>query len=132
MSSLARGAQAGGAAASAAPPPAHYLHELPAQDEERLGKLFATLDLDGNGRIDVHDLSKALHEAGVHERYAQVGYCIHHCLNVRGFCKVFHDIVVFFFKPVKVTRLPALEMDRKETNYKLDRIRFSRGEIIIQ
>lgn len=50
----------------------HYLHELPAQDEERLGKLFQKLDLDGNGRIDVHDLSRALNEVGVHERYAQV------------------------------------------------------------
>ena len=55
--------------------PAHYLHELPAQDEERLSKIFKQLDLDGNGRIDVHDLSKALHEVGVHERYAQVLAC---------------------------------------------------------
>ncbi|XP_014222694.1 calcium-binding mitochondrial carrier protein SCaMC-2 isoform X1 [Trichogramma pretiosum] len=70
-SNLARGAQAMMAGAQASPPPAHYIHELPAQDEERLGKLFRTLDLDGNGRIDVHDLSKALHAAGVHERYAQ-------------------------------------------------------------
>lgn len=52
--------------------PAHYLHELPAQDEERLSKIFKQLDLDGNGRIDVHDLSKALHEVGVHQRYAEV------------------------------------------------------------
>lgn len=74
--SLARGAQMAGAAVTGAPPPAHYLHELPAQDEERLGTLFKKLDLDGNGRIDVHDLSKALHEAGVHERYAQVGLAI--------------------------------------------------------
>ncbi|XP_043286050.1 calcium-binding mitochondrial carrier protein SCaMC-2 [Venturia canescens] len=51
--------------------PAHYLHELPAQDEERLSKIFQQLDLDGNGRIDVHDLSKALHEVGVHKRYAE-------------------------------------------------------------
>lgn len=54
------------------PPPAHYLHELPAQDEERLERLFQNLDLDGNGRIDVHDLSHALREAGVHSQYAQV------------------------------------------------------------
>ena len=52
--------------------PPHYLHELPAQDEERLEKLFKSLDLDGNGRIDVHDLSKALHRAGVHKHYAEV------------------------------------------------------------
>ncbi|XP_067210708.1 mitochondrial adenyl nucleotide antiporter SLC25A23 isoform X1 [Linepithema humile] len=53
------------------PPPAHYLHELPAHAEERLGRLFQSLDLDGNGRIDVHDLSHALREAGVHSQYAQ-------------------------------------------------------------
>lgn len=52
--------------------PPHYLHELPAQDEERLEKIFQKLDLDGNGRIDVHDLSKALHEVGVHKQYAEV------------------------------------------------------------
>ncbi|XP_012286684.1 calcium-binding mitochondrial carrier protein SCaMC-2 isoform X1 [Orussus abietinus] len=51
--------------------PPHYLHELPAQDEERLGKIFQKLDLDGKGRIDVHDLSKALHQVGVHKRYAE-------------------------------------------------------------
>ncbi|KAJ8667299.1 hypothetical protein QAD02_008961 [Eretmocerus hayati] len=71
----ARGASGLGAAVAGPgnnpPPSAHYLHELPAQDEERLGKLFTQLDLDGNGRIDVHDLSKALHEVGVHEGYAK-------------------------------------------------------------
>ncbi|XP_018403620.1 PREDICTED: calcium-binding mitochondrial carrier protein SCaMC-2-like isoform X1 [Cyphomyrmex costatus] len=59
------------ARAVAKPPPAHYLHELPAQDEERLASLFQRLDLDGNGRIDVHDLSQALREVGVHTQYAQ-------------------------------------------------------------
>ncbi|XP_077276191.1 short Calcium-binding Mitochondrial Carrier isoform X1 [Temnothorax americanus] len=59
------------ARAVAKPPPAHYLHELPAQDEERLEGLFQRLDLDGNGRIDVHDLSQALREVGVHTQYAQ-------------------------------------------------------------
>lgn len=54
------------------PPPAHYLHELPAQDEERLARLFQRLDLDGNGRVDVHDLSRELGEVGVHSQYAQV------------------------------------------------------------
>jgi len=53
------------------PPPAHYLHELPAQDEERLARVFQRLDLDGNGRIDVLDLSEALREVGVHTQYAQ-------------------------------------------------------------
>lgn len=46
--------------------------ELLAEDEKRLQKLFDTLDLDGNGRVDVHDLSKALHQVGVHQHYAEV------------------------------------------------------------
>lgn len=52
--------------------PPHYLHELPQEDEERLEKLFITLDTDGNGRIDIHDLSTALKDFGVHSLYAQV------------------------------------------------------------
>lgn len=51
----------------------HYLHELPIEDEERLGKLFKQLDKDGNGKIDIHDLSEALKEHGVHHHYAEVG-----------------------------------------------------------
>lgn len=52
--------------------PPHYLHELPQEDEERLGKLFSLLDKKGNGRIDIHDLSVALREHGVHHGYAEV------------------------------------------------------------
>lgn len=51
--------------------PPHYLHELPQEDEERLGKLFSKLDKNGNGKIDIHDLSVALKEHGVHEHYAK-------------------------------------------------------------
>ncbi|XP_049784341.1 calcium-binding mitochondrial carrier protein SCaMC-2 [Schistocerca cancellata] len=51
--------------------PPHYLHELPVEDEERLENLFKTLDTDGNGKIDIHDLSAALKEFGVHQKYAQ-------------------------------------------------------------
>ncbi|CAH0546112.1 unnamed protein product [Brassicogethes aeneus] len=51
--------------------PPHYLHELPQEDEERLGKLFTKLDLNGNGKIDIHDLSAALREHGVHHGYAE-------------------------------------------------------------
>lgn len=67
----ARASASPAARAVATPPPAHYLHELPAQDEERLERLFQNLDLDGNGRIDVHDLSHALREVGVHTQYAK-------------------------------------------------------------
>lgn len=52
--------------------PPHYLHELPQEDEERLEKIFNSLDLDGNGKIDIHDLSLALKDFGVHHSYAQV------------------------------------------------------------
>lgn len=54
--------------------PPHYLHELPQEDEERLEKLFNTLDKDGNGKIDVHDLSDSLKKFGVHHRYAEVSF----------------------------------------------------------
>jgi len=63
------------------PPPVHYLHELPAQDEERLARLFQRLDLDGNGRVDVHDLSHALREVGVHSQYAQV-HLLHALIHI--------------------------------------------------
>lgn len=52
--------------------PPHYLHELPHEDEERLAKLFTKLDADGNGNIDIHELSVALREFGVPHRYAEV------------------------------------------------------------
>ncbi|KAK1121346.1 hypothetical protein K0M31_010642 [Melipona bicolor] len=51
--------------------PPHYLHELPAEDEKRFEKIFQKLDLDGNGRIDVKDLSKALRKVGVDKYYAE-------------------------------------------------------------
>lgn len=49
----------------------HYLHELPQEDEERLEKIFNSLDVDGNGKIDIHDLSVALRDFGLHHSYAQ-------------------------------------------------------------
>ncbi|XP_065359412.1 calcium-binding mitochondrial carrier protein SCaMC-2 isoform X1 [Calliphora vicina] len=45
--------------------------ELPHEDEERLENLFNQLDRDGNGRIDVHDLSEALREFGLSSVYAE-------------------------------------------------------------
>lgn len=50
----------------------HYFIELPQEDEERLENLFKSLDVDGNGKIDIHDLSEALREFGVHHKYAEV------------------------------------------------------------
>ncbi|KAL9699613.1 hypothetical protein quinque_003054 [Culex quinquefasciatus] len=52
-------------------PHVHYLSELPAVDEERLEKIFNKLDRDGNGRIDIHDLSEALREFGLSHQYAE-------------------------------------------------------------
>lgn len=49
----------------------HYFDELPSEDEERLGNIFKSLDVDGNGKIDIHDLSVALQEFGLHHKYAQ-------------------------------------------------------------
>ncbi|CAG9558487.1 unnamed protein product [Danaus chrysippus] len=42
------------------------IEELPKEDEERLEKLFSKLDNDGNGKIDIHDLSVALKELAPH------------------------------------------------------------------
>lgn len=50
--------------------------ELPQEDEERLEKLFNRLDRDGNGRIDIHDLSEALREFGLSSVYAEVSNTI--------------------------------------------------------
>lgn len=55
--------------------PDHYAHEIPHADEERLEKLFKQLDRDGNGRIDIHDLSAALKEYGISHQYAEVKKC---------------------------------------------------------
>lgn len=44
--------------------------------EERLENLFVTLDRNGDGKIDIHDLSVALHEAGLHQQYAKVAHLL--------------------------------------------------------
>lgn len=49
-----------------------YFHELPQAEEERLEKLFNSLDKDGNGKIDIHDLSEALKDSGLARQYAEV------------------------------------------------------------
>lgn len=47
-------------------------HRLAQEEEERLEKLFANLDKDGNGKIDIHDLTVELKKLGVHHHYAEV------------------------------------------------------------
>lgn len=58
------------------------IDELPKEDEERLEKLFGKLDSDGDGKIDIHDLSLALREFGLHHRYAEVRTSIYIFCNV--------------------------------------------------
>lgn len=45
--------------------PPHYYQELPSQQEERLEKLFKQLDVDGDGRININDLTMAFQKLGV-------------------------------------------------------------------
>lgn len=43
----------------------HHAYEATSDEEERLGALFNQLDADGDGRIDVHDLSEGLKKLNV-------------------------------------------------------------------
>lgn len=59
-------------------PVPHYAYDLPTEEEARFEKLFRQLDANEDGRIDIHELSKALHEQhgipeSLKESYAQVG-----------------------------------------------------------
>nr|SVE91561.1 EOG090X0MQF [Daphnia sinensis] len=45
----------------------HYSYELPTEEEERFEKLFRQLDVNGDGRIDILELSQSLHKHGVPE-----------------------------------------------------------------
>ena len=48
-------------------PVPHYSYELPMEEEERFEKLFRQLDVNGDGRIDILELSQSLHKHGVPE-----------------------------------------------------------------
>lgn len=48
-------------------PAPHYSYELPMEEEERFEKLFRQLDVNGDGRIDIIELSQSLHKHGVPE-----------------------------------------------------------------
>ncbi|XP_068208611.1 mitochondrial adenyl nucleotide antiporter SLC25A24-like [Palaemon carinicauda] len=41
-------------------PYSHHAYESPSEVEDRLGNLFRQLDENGDGRIDIHDLSEGL------------------------------------------------------------------------
>jgi hypothetical protein len=42
------------------------------EEEERLANMFRKLDKDGDGKIDIHDLSAALKRLGMSDHYAEV------------------------------------------------------------
>jgi len=52
-------------------PPPHYSYELPSDEEDRLSELFEQLDVNGDGRIDIRELSQSLHMHGVPESLKQ-------------------------------------------------------------
>jgi len=46
-------------------PVPHYSYDLPTEDEERFEQIFRQLDVNGDGRIDIAELSASLHKHGV-------------------------------------------------------------------
>lgn len=67
------------------------IEQLPKEDEERLETLFSKLDNDGNGKIDIHDLSVALKELAPHinRSYAEVRMCFNKYVPPNGFVLAF-------------------------------------------
>lgn len=45
------------------------------ESEERLGQIFKQLDRNGNGRIDIQELTGALKGSGMPAQYAEVSVC---------------------------------------------------------
>lgn len=56
-------------------PIAHGIYPQRSNEQERLEELFKTLDADGNGKIDIRDLSEALKDSQFGQQYAEVRYC---------------------------------------------------------
>lgn len=48
------------------------LPESEFESEKRLGEIFKNLDRDGNGRIDIQELTSALKGSGMPHQYAEV------------------------------------------------------------
>lgn len=72
---------------------AHYIYELPENEEKRLEELFKKLDLDGNGKIDIHDLSEALKDSKFGQQYAEVSEVIF--VEVIHLLRVLLDLELF-------------------------------------
>lgn len=51
---------------------AHVIYPQKQNEEERLEELFRKLDADGNGKIDIRDLSGALKDSKFGQQYAEV------------------------------------------------------------
>lgn len=81
--------------------PTDYLQSLLHEDEERLSKLFNRLDLDGNGKIDIYDLSVALKELGVSHGDAEV--------NLKCFreCPTHSSLILFSLFQNRIVEIPA-------------------------
>lgn len=55
-------------------PIAHGIYPQRQSEQERLEELFKTLDADGNGKIDIRDLSEALKDSKYGQQYAEVSF----------------------------------------------------------
>lgn len=53
-------------------PIAHGIYPQRVGEQERLEELFKKLDTDGNGKIDIRDLSKVLKDSKFGQQYAEV------------------------------------------------------------
>lgn len=56
------------------------------ESEERLGQIFKQLDRNGNGRIDIQELTGALKGSGMPHQYAEVSVCcqLQYCFGIRN------------------------------------------------
>lgn len=52
----------------------HVMYPQNQSEEERLEQVFKKLDADGNGKIDIRDLSEALKDSKFGQQYAEVGW----------------------------------------------------------
>lgn len=77
----------------------HYIYELPENEEKRLEEVFKKLDLDGNGKIDIHDLSEALKDSKFGQQYAEVS---------KGLFTFASHLILNFFPRTLHTSFPFL------------------------
>lgn len=61
------------------------LPESELESEERLAQIFKSLDHDGNGRIDIQELTSSLKGSGMPHQYAEVSCSISVVVNSKCF-----------------------------------------------